>query len=108
MAFPPPGGGPFAFAGLWEVWRPAQGPPLLSCALLTTAANELVGPIHGRMPVIIHPHEYSVWMDRGKDEPAELLPLLRPMGRRGDDGRVVGPWVNDARHEGPQCLAPLV
>ena len=100
------GGGPFAFAGLWEAWRPASGPPLLTCALLTTAANELVRPVHDRMPVILRPKDYARWIDRGKDEPAELLPLLRPFGAERMEGVAVGSWVNDARHEGPACLAP--
>src|SRR5262249_48591140 len=47
------GGGRFAFAGLWEAWRPPSGPPLLTCALLTAAANDVVKPVHGRMPLIL-------------------------------------------------------
>src|SRR5262245_37129944 len=48
-------GRPFAFAGLWDVWR-GDGKPLLTCCLITTDANELVRPVHDRMPVIL-PHE---------------------------------------------------
>ncbi len=99
------GGGPFAFAGLWEACRPASGPPLLTCALLTTEANELVRPVHDRMPVILRPEDYALWIDRGKDDPAELLSLLRPFGAERMEGAAVGPWVNDARHEGAECLA---
>ena len=82
------------------------GQPLLTCALLTTQANQLVGPVHNRMPVIIRLEDYALWIDRGKDDPAVLLPLLRPFAAERMEGVAVGPWVNDARHEGAQCLAP--
>ena len=48
-------GGLFAFAGLWEAWRPPAGQPLLTCALLTAAANDAVKPVHARMPLILPP-----------------------------------------------------
>ena len=66
----------------------------------------MVRPVHNRMPVILQPADYAAWIDRGKDDPAELLPLLRPFGAERMEAVAVGPWVNDARHEGPQCLAP--
>lgn len=47
------GGGLFAFAGLWDAWHGADGPPLLTCCIVTTEANDLVKPLHDRMPVIL-------------------------------------------------------
>jgi len=55
---------PFAFAGIWEAWRPESAPPLMTCAILTTAANELTKPVHARMPVIVDPRHYDLWLDR--------------------------------------------
>lgn len=93
------GGGPFAFAGLWEAWRPASGPPLLTRALLTTEANELVRPVHRRMPVILRPEDYALWIDRGNDDPAKVRRLLGPFAMDRMEALAVGPWVNDAQGE---------
>ncbi len=79
VRLPPRGRGrPFAFAGLWEAWRPESGPPLLTCCILTTGANELVRPVHDRMPVVLDPRHYALWTDRAVQNPADLAPLLRP------------------------------
>src|SRR5207237_844513 len=57
------GGGPFAFAGLWDRWD--KGEPLETCALITTTANAVVGRSHGRMPVILTREDYETWLDPG-------------------------------------------
>ena len=56
-------GEPFAFAGLWDRWQPADGQPLETCTILTTTPNEVVQRIHDRMPVILPSSAYSVWLD---------------------------------------------
>src|SRR5262249_38541600 len=56
------GGRPFGFAGLWDLWR-GDGKPLLSCCLVTTVANDLVKPVHDRMPVILPRAGYGEWLD---------------------------------------------
>ncbi len=56
------GGSPFAFAGLWEAWG-KDGEETLSCTILTTEANEVVGEVHHRTPVIVTPENYEVWLD---------------------------------------------
>ena len=99
-------GRPFAFAGLWEAWRPETGPPLLTCCILTTAANELVRPAHDRMPVILEPRYFGRWLDRAVQEPRDLAPLLRPFTADRMTAYAVSPWVNDARHEDARCLEP--
>jgi putative SOS response-associated peptidase YedK len=96
------GRGLFTFAGLWEHWRPPSGPPLLTCALLTTAANDAVKPVHGRMPLILDPGNYGTWIDRAKGEVAELL---RPFLAGRMEAFPLGPAVNDPRNDGPACLA---
>jgi putative SOS response-associated peptidase YedK len=69
---------PFAFAGLWERWSgdvPGEG-PLQSCTIITTAANEICSPIHERMPVILDPAHYNVWLDPTVTEATRLLPIV--------------------------------
>ena len=69
----------FAFAGLWEHWESEHGDELASCAILTTEANEVIRPIHDRMPVIIEPDAYASWLDTKVQDPDRVTPLLRPL-----------------------------
>jgi len=69
---------PFAFAGLWERWRPApDAPPIDTCVILTTTPNDVMKPIHDRMPVILEKKDYALWLDRHADL-AEVSKLLKP------------------------------
>src|SRR5918998_5606157 len=70
-------GRPFAFAGLWESWKDEDGPEIRSCTILTTRPNPLAGEIHDRMPVILAPDTYDVWLDPAS-EGDELTGLLAP------------------------------
>jgi putative SOS response-associated peptidase YedK len=96
---------PFAFAGLWSIWGPPEGPRLRTCTILTTAANPAVAPLHDRMPVILAPDEEEPWLDAGTTR-AALNELLHGLGADQTALRAVGPAVNDARYDGPDCLAP--
>lgn len=96
-------GGPFAFAGLWEDWK-RDGEIIESCTILTTAANELMRPLHERMPVILKPEDHDLWLDPGVKEAARVLPLLRPYPAAEMFAHPVSRWVNDPKHEGPQCV----
>lgn len=100
------GGEPFAIAGLWERWRPAGGEPLESCTLLTCEPNELVRPIHDRMPVILPRERWSRWLDPSVRDVAALQPLLVPLDPGEMTARPVSTWVNDPRHEDPRCILP--
>lgn len=102
-------GRPFAMAGLWERWRGPDGaldPPLETCTIITTDANEVVAPIHDRMPVILDPEDLARWLDPREVRGGTLEPLLRPCPARLLERVPVGPFVNDARHEGPRCVEP--
>jgi putative SOS response-associated peptidase YedK len=99
-------GGPFAFAGLWEEWK-GEGEPLRSCAILTTEANDVVRPVHERMPVILAPDDYARWLGPAGRPQEELLPLLRPLPAEALVARPVSPFVNSARNEGPRCVEPV-
>jgi len=68
---------PFAMAGLWEQWH-KQDQPIESCTILTTDANELVAPIHDRMPVILRPEDYAAWLDPACQDVDKLQLMLKP------------------------------
>jgi putative SOS response-associated peptidase YedK len=98
---------PFAFAGLWERWRPEPGvEPVDTFTILTTSANAEMMPIHNRMPVILRERDYARWLDRsvpGRD----VIDLLRPF----DDGVLqthsVSTQVNKPANDGPDLVKPV-
>lgn len=94
----------FAFAGLWERWKNREGEEVESCTILTTDANELVSPIHDRMPVILSPADYSEWLDAKIKDPKRLKPLLRPRPGHEMKMRPANPKVNSASYDEPECL----
>jgi putative SOS response-associated peptidase YedK len=100
------GGGLFAFAGLYAVRRDPDDPQgwLSSCAIVTTAPNELMAPVHDRMPVILHPDDEALWLDRSVDDPARLLPLLQPYESAAMEAYLVPLLVNDVRNEAPELI----
>jgi len=107
FAFTMLNGAMFAFAGLWERWRDdadVEAPVVQSCTILTTEANEVVRPVHDRMPVIVAPADFAAWLDP-RTAVADLHPLLRPYAAEEMTGVSVGQYVNNPRNEGPQCLA---
>lgn len=102
--------GLFAIAGLWERWVSADGAEIESCTLLTTEANEAVSSLHDRMPVVLDPADYSLWLGSGKDstpnEVAMLQHLLRPWDARRTQLWPVSTRVNAVRNEGAENLEP--
>jgi putative SOS response-associated peptidase YedK len=104
-------GGPFAIAALWESWAGADGSEIESCTLLTTEANELLKPIHDRMPVILDPRDYDLWLGDGSDalphEQEALMHLLRSYPGEKMSAVPVSTYVNNALNEGARCIEPL-
>ncbi len=100
-------GAPFALAALWERWEGSDGSCLETCALLTTAANELMQPIHDRMPVILVPPDFDLWLDPDVQEIALIEPLLRAYPAAAMVAFPVSATVNNARNNEPQCVLPL-
>ncbi|MGE5189033.1 MAG: SOS response-associated peptidase [Gemmatimonadota bacterium] len=98
-------GKPFAIAGLWERWEGADG-DIESCVLLTTGPNDLLAPIHDRMPVILSPAGYGPWLDPEGHDPAALLPLLRPFPPDGMVAFPVRTLVNNPAADDPRCIEP--
>lgn len=103
--FSPPERELFAFAGIWSELERRGEEPLTSCALITCMPNEMVRPIHDRMPVVLDRDAESAWLDPGA-EPDDLLDLLRPAPADALEIREVGDAVNDARADGPHLLEP--
>ena len=97
--------GPFAMAGLWESW---EGPSLVeSFTVLTTEANDVVRPIHDRMPVILNESDYGIWLDPAVREPGVLTPFLRPYRADSMESYAVGLEVNNPRYEEASCVEPV-
>lgn len=97
--------GPFAFAGLWSTWHGENDHRLRTCTILTTAANAAVAPLHDRMPVILPVGAEHTWLDQATP-PAALRELLHGLSPSETALQPVGPAVNDARYDGPDCLSP--
>jgi putative SOS response-associated peptidase YedK len=102
-----PDGKPFAFAGLWESWEGPGQAAVESCAILTTSANELLLPIHDRMPVIVSPADYDLWLSSEVRDPAELARLFRPCPPEEMTAFPVGTAVNNPKTDSPQLIEPL-
>ena len=100
-------GGPFAFAGLWDVWRDPRGETIRSCTIITTAANELLSPIHDRMPVILPRELESLWLDHDMQDPAALGDILAPYPSEAMEAYEASPLVNSPANDGPELVVPV-
>ena len=95
---------------MWDEWRPRQGPPLRTFALLTTDANPEVAHVHDRMPVILEPGAEDLWLDPRVEDPASLEKVLRPLPAGALDAFDVSPRVNSPEIDDPSVFdvaAPL-
>jgi putative SOS response-associated peptidase YedK len=97
----------FAFAGLWEEWKSKEGDKITSCTILTTEANELLQPIHERMPVILNPQNYDLWLNHHMHNPEALQKLLQPYPAQGMTAYPVSTLVNNPKCDRPECIVPL-
>ena len=97
----------FAFAGLWEIWQSPDGSEIRSCAIITTEPNELVKPIHDRMPVILSPQSYSAWLASAERNPEEIQPLLRPYPANLMTAFPVSRQVNSPANDSPDLIKPV-
>jgi len=95
----------FAFAGLWEIWQPGGGgEPFKTCTIITTNANEIVAPVHERMPVILEKEDAWNWVAGG--EAVDLQSLLVPINPDHITGFAVGPYVSNPTVESKICVEP--
>jgi putative SOS response-associated peptidase YedK len=95
----------FAFAGLWEIWD-KEGEEIKSCSIITTDVNDLMNEIHHRMPVILHPENYGVWLDQGFEEKEVLTALLRPYRSDEMEAYAVSRRVNKPSNNEPSVIEP--
>lgn len=94
-----------AFAGLYECWQGKGGEVVDSCTILTTESGSDVAEIHHRMPVLVGPSDFDLWLDH--DSPIESIEtLFEPPPAGTLSGRAVGSHVNNARFDDPHCLDP--
>jgi putative SOS response-associated peptidase YedK len=96
----------FAFAGPWEIWQGPEESLVESCTLISTESNELISNIHDRMPVILPPADYALWLDPGISEGRRLIPLLRPYPTKELEVFPVGAIVNNPKMDDSRCIAP--
>ena len=103
-------GAPMALAGLWSVWRGDGGEdaaPLKTCTILTTRANDFMADLHDRMPVILEPEAWDLWLDRAVEDPAAVDPLLAPADPRLLAGHPVSREVNNPRNNHAGLIEPV-
>jgi putative SOS response-associated peptidase YedK len=100
-------GAPLGFAGLWESWHGSgEEPAVETCAIITTPPNELIRPIHDRMPAILAAEDIERWLDPRLTEPTDLASMLRPFAAEAMTGIPVTTRVNSTRFDDPACLDP--
>jgi len=101
------GGALFTFAGLYEIWQPQGAEPLWSCTIITTTPNELMQPIHDRMPAILPKTLYDAWLDPELTDVIELQKMLQPFDAGKMSAYPVSPHVNKSAHDDRQCIIPI-
>ncbi|MBU4563430.1 MAG: SOS response-associated peptidase [Desulfarculus sp.] len=97
---------PFALAGLWDQWSGPEGGTLRSFTIITTQANQVVKPIHDRMPVMLSTGDEAAWLDPAAS-PEDLATLLRPYAAQEMQAQPVSRRVNSAAGEGPKLIEPV-
>lgn len=96
----------FAFAGLWERWGTPDD-ALETFTILTGAPNELIAPIHNRMPVIVPPDLYDVWLDPAREKPQDLADVLKPFPGERMQAIRVSTRVNSPANDDPSLIDPV-
>jgi putative SOS response-associated peptidase YedK len=102
----PKAGGPIAFAGLWETWTGPNGEEVDTAAIVTTRANRTLAPIHDRMPVIVPPDAFNLWLDCTADDATMAAALMVPAPDALLEAYPVSTAVNRADNDSPELVAP--
>jgi putative SOS response-associated peptidase YedK len=95
---------PFAFAGLWDEWKQPDGEPLRTCTIITTQPNEIMAPLHNRMPAILPAEARELWLDTELHDEHILLPLLAPYAASEMVARPVSRKVNSPAYDSADIL----
>jgi putative SOS response-associated peptidase YedK len=97
----------FAFAGIWDRWRDATGKTVETCSILTTTPNALTAAVHDRMPVILDPEIYDLWLDPGMRDAAAASESLKPYDARLMRCYPVSTRINHVANDDEECSAPV-
>lgn len=97
-------GSPMGLAGIWEHWKSPEGEDLETFSILTTSANSLIQPLHDRMPVILQPSDYDLWLSKNVHNPHELIHLYQPFPAGKMSLHEVSNQVNNPRFDSPTCI----
>ena len=97
----------FAFAGLWDTWRDPNGEAVWSCTIITTEANDVLRPIHNRMPVILPREMESFWLDSDVEDPGALSSVLVPYPSEEMEAYEVSSLMNRPANNGPEVVLPI-
>ena len=100
-------GGLFAFAGLWDGWKDSSGRWVKTCSILTITPNAVASAIHDRMPVILDPNSYDLWLDPGMQNVAAISDLLQPYDARLMRCYPVSAWINHVANDDEECSRPV-
>jgi len=98
---------PFVFAGLWDTWKKTDGAELETFTIITCAANELMRPIHHRMPVLVKPERYEMWLNPKNEDIDELSKILLPYPDAEMTTHPVSTLVNNPKFDDPRCIEPV-
>lgn len=97
----------FAFAGLWDRWKDPSGTWIKSCSILTTAPNAVTSAVHDRMPVILDPSNYDLWLDPGMTNLDAACDLLKPYDAGLMRCYPVSARVNHVANDDAECSQPV-
>jgi putative SOS response-associated peptidase YedK len=102
------GGGPFAIAGIWETWTGPNGEEVETAALMTTDANRLLHRLHDRMPAVLTPETFDMWLDATRVDADIAASLLRPAPEAMFEIHPVSTAVNRTANDTPELIAPVI
>jgi putative SOS response-associated peptidase YedK len=97
----------FAFAGLWDGWKNAEGQWIKTCSILTTTPNAVTSAVHDRMPVILDRDSYDLWLDPGMQNVAAISELLKPYDARWMRSYPVSTRINHVGNDDAECSRPV-
>lgn len=97
----------FGMAGLWDLWRNPEGSEIRSCTIITTSPNELILPLHNRMPVILSPEKYPDWLEPNDKASDQFLKMLSPFPASEMIAYPVSKLVNAPENDIPECIKPV-
>jgi len=103
----PAGEGPMALGGIWDTWTNPEGVTESTCAIVTTEADDLVAKLHDRMPVVVEPEDFGLWLDPGVETSEALMPLLAPLPSSLLVSYKVTTAMNNPRHDSAENVVAV-